>query len=102
MAVASPISERSTIVALMLLTVATGIVDAISLLILGHVFVANMTGNTIFPRFVFIPWAGVDLTAAATLSRITIAPASALAAAVVAVSLSIFRFGPAAQAQPLR
>jgi uncharacterized membrane protein YoaK (UPF0700 family) len=51
MAVASPVSERSTIIALVLLTFATGIVDAISLLILGHVFVANMTGNTIFLWF---------------------------------------------------
>jgi uncharacterized membrane protein YoaK (UPF0700 family) len=38
---------------------------------------------------------------AATLSRITIAPVIALAAAVVAVSLSIFRFGPAAQTEPV-
>ena len=41
-----------TIVALLLLTFATGIVDAISLLILGHVFVANITGNTIFLGFI--------------------------------------------------
>jgi uncharacterized membrane protein YoaK (UPF0700 family) len=30
------------------LTVATGLVDAVSYLALGHVFVANMTGNVIF------------------------------------------------------
>jgi hypothetical protein len=35
---------------------------------------------------------------AVTLSRITIAPVTA----VVAVSLSIFRFGPAAQTQPVQ
>jgi hypothetical protein len=58
-AVDSPVSERLTIVALLLLTFATGIVDAISLLILGHVFVANMTGNTIVLGFQFIPSAGV-------------------------------------------
>jgi uncharacterized membrane protein YoaK (UPF0700 family) len=63
-AVASPVSERATLVALLLLTFATGIVDAIGLLVLGHVFVANMTGNVIFLGFVFVPWAGVDLTAA--------------------------------------
>ncbi len=39
---------------------------------------------------------------AATLSRITVAPVIALAAAIVAVSLSIFRFGPAVQTQPVQ
>ncbi len=34
------------------------------MLVLGHVFVANMTGNVIFLGFWFVPWAGVDLTAA--------------------------------------
>ncbi|HWN35397.1 MAG TPA: YoaK family protein [Pseudonocardia sp.] len=33
---------------LVALTVATGVVDAFSYLVLGHVFVANMTGNVIF------------------------------------------------------
>lgn len=50
--------------ALLLLTFATGLVDAISVLILGHVFVANMTGNVIFLGFWFVPGAGIDLTAA--------------------------------------
>ncbi|MDT0406864.1 DUF1275 family protein, partial [Streptomyces edwardsiae] len=45
MAIASPVTQRSTVVALLLLTSATGIVDAVSVLVLGHVFVANMTGN---------------------------------------------------------
>ena len=62
--VASPVSERLTITALLLLTFASGIVDAISLLVLGHLFVANMTGNVIFLGFWFVPRAGVDLTAA--------------------------------------
>lgn len=48
MAVASPVSDRLTVAALLLLTFATGLVDAISVLVLGHVFVANMTGNVIF------------------------------------------------------
>ncbi|WP_396925003.1 YoaK family protein [Mycolicibacterium sp.] len=64
MAVASPVSERSTVVALLLLTFATGLVDAISVLVLGHVFVANMTGNVIFLGFWFAPHSGVDMTAA--------------------------------------
>ncbi|WP_445168037.1 YoaK family protein [Mycolicibacterium sp. Dal123E01] len=64
MAVASPVSERSTVVALLLLTFATGLVDAISVLALGHVFVANMTGNVIFLGFWFVPHSGVDMIAA--------------------------------------
>lgn len=64
MAVASPVSERLTVAALLLLTFATGLVDAISVLILGHVFVANMTGNVIFLGFWFVPHSDVDLTAA--------------------------------------
>lgn len=65
MAVASPVSERDTVLALLMLTFATGLVDAISVLVLGHVFVANMTGNVIFLGFWFVPHSGVDLTAAA-------------------------------------
>ncbi|MBV8861971.1 MAG: DUF1275 domain-containing protein [Mycobacterium sp.] len=61
---ASPVSDRLTVAALLLLTFATGVVDAISVLVLGHVFVANMTGNIIFLGFWFVPGAGVDLTAA--------------------------------------
>jgi uncharacterized membrane protein YoaK (UPF0700 family) len=64
MAVASPVSERYTVTALLLLTFATGLVDALSVLVLGHVFVANMTGNVIFLGFLFVPHSGVDLTAA--------------------------------------
>ncbi|MEO8816024.1 MAG: YoaK family protein [Mycobacterium sp.] len=62
--IASPLSERLTVTALLLLTFGTGLVDAISVLVLGHVFVANMTGNAIFLGFLFVPHAGVDLTAA--------------------------------------
>ncbi|MUL82774.1 MULTISPECIES: YoaK family protein [unclassified Mycolicibacterium] len=64
MAIASPVTQRLTVVALLLLTFATGIVDAISVLVLGHVFVANMTGNVIFLGFWFVPHSGVDLTGA--------------------------------------
>jgi uncharacterized membrane protein YoaK (UPF0700 family) len=64
MPVVSPVSERLTVVCLLLLTFATGIVDAVSVLALGHVFVANMTGNVIFLGFWFVPHSGVDLTAA--------------------------------------
>ena len=64
MPVVSPVSERTTIVCLLLLTFSTGIVDAISVLVLGHVFVANMTGNVIFLGFWFAPRTVVDMTAA--------------------------------------
>ena len=64
MAVASPVSYRYTVLALLLLTFATGLIDAVSVLVLGHVFVANMTGNVIFLGFWFVPHSGVDLTAA--------------------------------------
>src|SRR6476469_2772140 len=64
MPVESPVSERTTVACLLLLTFATGIVDAISVLVLGHVFVANMTGNVIFLGFWFAPHSVVDMTAA--------------------------------------
>jgi uncharacterized membrane protein YoaK (UPF0700 family) len=64
MSVVSPVSDRLTVAGLLLLTFATGIVDAISILVLGHVFVANMTGNVIFLGFWFAPHTVVDMTAA--------------------------------------
>ncbi|OBJ86389.1 YoaK family protein [Mycobacterium asiaticum] len=64
MVVASPVSNRLTVTALLLLTFSTGLADAISVLVLGHVFVANMTGNVIFLGFWFAPNTTVDLTAA--------------------------------------
>ena len=64
MAVVSPVSYRRTVIALLLLTFATGLVDAVSVLFLGHVFVANMTGNVIFLGFWFVPHSGVDMAAA--------------------------------------
>lgn len=64
MPVVSPVSERLTVISLLLLTFATGLVDAVSVLVLGHVFVANMTGNVIFLGFWLVPHSGVDMTAA--------------------------------------
>ncbi|MCV7099162.1 YoaK family protein [Mycobacterium palustre] len=51
--------------ALLLLTFATGLADSISILVLGHVFVANMTGNVIFLGFWLAPRTSIDLTAVA-------------------------------------
>lgn len=61
----SPVSERSTVAALLLLTFATGLADSISILVLGHVFVANMTGNVVFFGFWLAPRTSIDLTAVA-------------------------------------
>ncbi|OBH45603.1 YoaK family protein [Mycobacterium mantenii] len=65
MGVTSPVSERWTVAALLLLTFATGLADSISILALGHVFVANMTGNVIFLGFWLAPSTTVDLNAVA-------------------------------------
>jgi uncharacterized membrane protein YoaK (UPF0700 family) len=64
MPVTSPVSQRLTVAGLLLLTFGTGMIDAISVLVLGHVFVANMTGNVIFLGFWFAPHTVVDVTAA--------------------------------------
>ncbi|MEU3567190.1 YoaK family protein [Kitasatospora sp. NPDC036755] len=48
---------------LLVLTVVTGVVDAISYLELGHVFVANMTGNVVFLGFALAGAANLSATA---------------------------------------
>jgi len=48
---------------LLLLTVVTGVVDAVSILALGRVFVANMTGNVVFAAFAVVGAPGFSLTA---------------------------------------
>lgn len=48
---------------LVLLTVATGVVDAVSILALGRVFVANMTGNIVFIGFALARAPGFSLAA---------------------------------------
>jgi hypothetical protein len=55
MPVPSPVSTRRTVAALSALTVVTGLVDAVSYLRLGRVFVANMTGNVVFLGFSLHP-----------------------------------------------
>jgi uncharacterized membrane protein YoaK (UPF0700 family) len=49
--VADSPEERALPALLLLLTVVTGLVDAVSYLGFGHVFVANMTGNIVFLGF---------------------------------------------------
>src|SRR5438034_6699107 len=66
MAVPSPLSPRLTVAALLTLTAVTGLVDAVSYLRLGHVFVANMTGNVVFVGFTADPHSGLSLAASLT------------------------------------
>jgi uncharacterized membrane protein YoaK (UPF0700 family) len=47
---------------MVLLTVVTGIVDAVAYLKLGHVFVANMTGNVVFLGFAAAGANGLSVT----------------------------------------
>jgi uncharacterized membrane protein YoaK (UPF0700 family) len=49
---------------LLVLTVATGVVDAVSILALGRVFIANMTGNVVFTGFALAGAPGFSLQAA--------------------------------------
>ena len=48
---------------LLVLTVLTGVVDAVSILSLGRVFVANMTGNVVFVGFALAGASGFSLSA---------------------------------------
>src|SRR5215211_309961 len=48
---------------LLALTVVTGLVDAFSYLVLGHVFVASMTGNVVFLGFALAGASGFSVTA---------------------------------------
>src|ERR1700734_2682673 len=48
---------------LLALTVVTGMVDAVSYIALGHVFVANMTGNVVFLGFAAAGVGGLSITA---------------------------------------
>ena len=50
---------------LLALTLVTGLVDAVSILVLGRVFVANMTGNVVFSGFAIAGAPGFSLSASA-------------------------------------
>jgi uncharacterized membrane protein YoaK (UPF0700 family) len=63
MAISSPLGSRQTVAAMLTLTAVTGLVDAVSYLRLGHVFVANMTGNVVFLGFSLDPRAGLSAAA---------------------------------------
>jgi hypothetical protein len=63
MPISSPLGRRQTVAALLTLTFVTGLVDAVSYLRLGHVFVANMTGNVVFLGFSADPRSGLSAAA---------------------------------------
>src|SRR5947209_5854024 len=48
---AASMKESRLLIALLILTFVTGMVDAVSFLGLGHVFTANMTGNVVLLGF---------------------------------------------------
>ncbi|HEY1485400.1 MAG TPA: YoaK family protein [Micromonosporaceae bacterium] len=48
---------------LLVMTIVTGVVDAVSILTLGRVFVANMTGNIVFIAFAVVGTPGFSLYA---------------------------------------
>ncbi|NUR97486.1 MAG: DUF1275 domain-containing protein [Kribbellaceae bacterium] len=56
-----PVGARWEVGAFLGLTAATGLIDAVSYLKLGHTFVANMTGNVVFLGFAVAPGSGFRL-----------------------------------------
>jgi len=71
------------------LTMVTGLVDAFSYLVLGHVFVANMTGNVVF--FAFALAGVVGFSAGASLAAIGCFAVGALVAGRLGRSLAARR-----------
>jgi uncharacterized membrane protein YoaK (UPF0700 family) len=74
---------------LLVLTGVTGLVDAVSYLALGHVFVANMTGNVVFLGFAFADAA--DFSISAPLLAIAAFLAGALAGGELGSSAGLHR-----------
>ena len=65
----TPHEDQAALVpSLLAMTVVTGVVDAVSILRLGHVFVANMTGNVVFLGFAVAGASG--FSAAASLAAV--------------------------------
>jgi uncharacterized membrane protein YoaK (UPF0700 family) len=74
---------------MLVLTVLTGVVDAVSILSLGRVFVANMTGNVVFIGFALAGASGFSLTA--SLSALAGFLAGAAAGGAMAARLAAHR-----------
>jgi uncharacterized membrane protein YoaK (UPF0700 family) len=60
---ASDVGDGRLVQLLITMTVVTGVVDAVSILRLGHVFVANMTGNVVFLGFALAGGPGFSVSA---------------------------------------
>jgi uncharacterized membrane protein YoaK (UPF0700 family) len=58
-----PVARRWGVAAFLSLTMATGLIDAVSYLTLNHTFVANMTGNIVFLGFALSPESGFTVVA---------------------------------------
>src|SRR5438067_9706100 len=58
--------ESRLVGALLAQTVATGLIDAVSYLALGHVFTANMTGNVVFLGFAVAGAPGLSVARSGT------------------------------------
>ena len=74
---------------LLSMTLVTGLVDAFSYLTLGHVFVANMTGNVVLLGFALVGAPGFSI--AASLTAIVSFMAGALAGGLIATRHSAHR-----------
>jgi uncharacterized membrane protein YoaK (UPF0700 family) len=74
---------------LLAMTMVTGLVDAFSYLLLGHVFVANMTGNVVILGFALVGAPGFSI--AASLLAVVAFAAGALAGGKVASQLAHHR-----------
>ena len=83
MAMDLPVVRRRLVGALLILTAVTGLIDAVSYLRMGHVFVANMTGNVVFLGLALEPGSGLSLPASA------VAIGGFLAGAVVGAQAAI-------------
>src|ERR1700686_1321884 len=59
-------SDSRLLVALLVLTFVTGLVDAVSFLGLGHIFTANMTGNIVFLGFAVAGTPGLSIARSLT------------------------------------
>nr|WSZ94300.1 DUF1275 domain-containing protein [Streptomyces sp. NBC_00857] len=99
--------RRWAVGALLIMTFATGLVDAVSFLRLGHVLVANMTGNVVFLGFSVAHGYGLPVVApimamfagaatGALLLQVTLAGVVGLAAVLVAGAACLFALAPVA------
>ena len=78
-------------VLLLALTVLTGVIDAVSILSLGRVFVANMTGNVVFVGFALAGAAGFSLVASLLGLAVAIGGQNAVVRRLAAISVGAWQ-----------